>query len=115
MITAPTTHRTITRDELRREIGAGNVTVVEALPPSYFDEAHLPGAINLPHEQVEELAPQLLPSRSAKLVVYCANTPCPNSTLAVRRLGRLGYTNVFEYVEGKQDWIDAGYPVERSA
>ena len=109
------THQTITREELRRDLEAGNATVVEALPQTYYDDAHLPGAINLPHEQVEDLAPQLLPSKSAKLVVYCANTACPNSTLAVRRLGRLGYTNVFEYVEGKQDWIDAGYPVEKSA
>jgi hypothetical protein len=27
-------------------------------------------------------------------------------------LTELGYTAVFEYAEGKQDWIDAGFPTE---
>jgi rhodanese-related sulfurtransferase len=27
-------------------------------------------------------------------------------------LAALGYTNVLDYAEGKQDWIDAGLPVE---
>jgi rhodanese-related sulfurtransferase len=25
----------------------------------------------------------------------------------------MGYTNVAEYAEGKQDWIEAGLPVEK--
>ena len=36
---------------------------------------------------------------------------------AIGRVGlaALGYTNVREYAEGKQDWIEAGLPVERGA
>lgn len=49
------------------------------------------------------------------MVVYCSNTACQNSAIASRRLTELGYTNVLEYVEGKQDWIEAGLPVERGA
>jgi hypothetical protein len=45
--------------------------------------------------------------------VYCANLPCQNSTIAAERLVELGYTDVREYAEGKQDWIEAGYPIER--
>ena len=32
-----------------------------------------PGAINLPPDRVGELAPQLLPEKSAEIVVYCAS------------------------------------------
>jgi rhodanese-related sulfurtransferase len=46
------------------------------------------------------------------VIVYCSNLPCPNSTIASQRLAALGYTNVREYEEGKQDWIDAGLPTE---
>jgi rhodanese-related sulfurtransferase len=106
-------HGTITRDELKKLVGAGEITVVEALGPMYYEDAHLPGAVNIPHDMVDELAPRLLPDRDAKVAVYCSNTPCPNSTIAARRLAALGYTNVLEYVEGKQDWVEAGYPVER--
>ena len=38
-----------------------------------------------------------------------------NSEIAARRLSTLGYTNVREYAEGKEDWVNAGLPVERGA
>jgi len=41
-----------------------------------------------------------------------SNTPCPNSVIAARTLEALGYANVAEYVEGKQDWVEAGLPLE---
>lgn len=74
--------------------------------------AHLPGALNFPHAQVDELAPELLPDKDAPVVVYCSNLACQYSVVASKRLVELGYTNVFEYEEGKQDWIDAGLPTE---
>jgi len=108
--------RTISRDELKALLDRGEpVTLVEALPAAYFEDAHLPGAINLPHDQVDALAPALLPDRSAAIVTYCSNRNCPNSGIAARRLTALGYANVRAYEAGKQDWIEAGLPVERGA
>ena len=106
---------TITREELRTAIEAGTVTVVEALPANYYDEAHIPGAINIPHTEVRALAPSLLPDKEAAIVTYCASTTCPNSELAAKVLVKLGYKNVREYVEGKADWQAAGFPVESAA
>jgi rhodanese-related sulfurtransferase len=107
---------TITRAELLEKMLKGeNLAVVEALPPMYYDDAHLPRALNLPHEEVDALAPSLLPDKTQEIVVYCSNTLCQNSTIAARRLTALGYTNVRKYAEGKQDWIEAGLPVEKSA
>ena len=105
----------ITRAELRELIDAGAVTVVETLPPSYYEDGHLPGAINIPHTEVRALAPTLLPDKDAAIVVYCANLPCPNSDLAVRVLRKLGYTNARRYAEGKDDWREAGLALERDA
>jgi rhodanese-related sulfurtransferase len=103
---------TITRTELARRIRRGDVTVLEALPPAYYEREHLPGALNLPHDLVDELAPSLVPDRSTTVVVYCSNTACQNSTIAARRLRELGYADVLKYAEGKEDWIGAGLPVE---
>ena len=83
--------------------------------PAYFEDAHLPGAINIPHDRVDELAPRLLPDKTARIVVYCASGPCQNSEIATLRLGKLGYTNVADYHEGKAEWLGAGLPVERGA
>ncbi len=103
----------ITRDELKQKLDRGEpVTIVEALPEEYYRKAHLPGALLLPHDQVDILAPTLLPDKGAEIVVYCANLPCQNSEIAARRLTELGFTNVRDYTAGKQDWIDAGFPTE---
>ncbi len=103
----------ITRDELRDAIAREEVTVVETLGPGHYETAHLPGAINIPHTQVRELAGALLPDRDAAIVTYCSNTACRNSEIAAEQLAALGFSNVRKYAEGKQDWVEAGYPVER--
>ena len=106
----------ISREELQEKLARADAFVLlEALPPMYFEDAHLPGAQNLPHDEVEALATSLIPSLSTEVVVYCANTPCPNSEIAARKLQALGYANVREYAEGKEDWINAGLPVEHGA
>ena len=106
----------ISRDALKAKLDrADSFVLLEALPAAYFEDAHLPGAHNLPHDEVDALAPALIPDLSTEVVVYCANTPCPNSAIAARRLAALGYANVRECVEGKEDWVNAGLPVERGA
>ena len=105
--------REITREELKAKLDRGEeVVLVETLGPKYYGDAHLPGAINVPHTEVDELAPKMLPDKSAQVVVYCSNRACQNSPQAARRLEALGYENVYDYEEGKQDWIEAGLPTE---
>lgn len=106
----------ITREDLKAKLDRGDkVALVEALPAKYYEDKHLPGAINIPHDQVDALAPGLLPDKTAEIVVYCASGPCRNSAIAAGRLAEIGYTNVRDYHEGKADWIEAGLPVERGA
>ena len=103
----------ITRDELKGVLDAGeDIVLVEGLPEKYYRDGHLPGALNLPHDDVDARAPTLLPDKSAPIVVYCASAPCRNSGIAARRLTELGYADVRDYHEGKQDWIEAGLPTE---
>ena len=64
---------TIGRDELKEKIERkDNFVLVETLAPGYYNDAHLPGAINLPPDQIRGLAPKLLPNKAAEIIVYCA-------------------------------------------
>jgi rhodanese-related sulfurtransferase len=64
---------TISRDELKTKIDRrDNFLLVETLPRTAYQHAHLPGAINLPPDEVQQLAPTLLPDKDADIVVYCA-------------------------------------------
>lgn len=104
--------KTITRSELAARMNADHPPIlIEALPGHYFADGHIPGAINIPHDEIDQQAPQRLPDKQAEIVVYCVNTACKNSGIAARTLEQMGYSNIFEYVEGKQDWQAAGLPL----
>ena len=106
---------TITRDELQAAMNTGDVVVVETLGPQYYEDAHLPGAINIPHTEVARLAPELLPDKNAAIVTYCSNPACRNSEAAAAQLRALGYTDVRKYADGKDDWRAAGLALESGA
>jgi len=105
----------ITRDELRDAIDRGAVTVVDALPASYYDQLHLPGAVNLFVDEARDRAADVLPDKDASIVTYCSNAACPNSEGVARVLRSFGYSNVRKYREGIQDWVEAGLPTESTA
>ena len=105
--------KTITREQIKHKLDSNEpITLVEALPEKYFVTGHLPGAINISHDEIRERATDLLPDKNAFIIVYCANTECKNSRIATSTLQQMGYTNAYEYVEGKQDWLEANLPVE---
>ena len=103
----------ISRDDLRIKMTSiEGLILVEALGASYYQDAHLPGAINIPPGQVDTVATELLPDRQAPIVVYCSGTGASSDAVA-RRLEELGYPNVAVYGGGKEEWVEHGLPVER--
>jgi rhodanese-related sulfurtransferase len=105
--------REITREQLWQRIESGDEFVlVDALAPMSFVHSHLPGAINLPPEWVDERGPRRIPDLDTAVVVYCATATCDSSVIVGNRLLELGYRNVSHYAGGKRDWIEAGLPVE---
>jgi rhodanese-related sulfurtransferase len=105
--------KNITRDEIVELLASGTpVQFVETLRAEHFAQGHLPGAVHIHFEEVEERAPALLGDKDALIVTYCSNTACQNSRIAAEKLAKLGYTSVRRYEEGKQDWIEAGLEVD---
>jgi rhodanese-related sulfurtransferase len=103
----------ISRDDLRRKVESGDEFVlIDALAPMSYAASHLPGAVNMPTEWVDERAPRLIPERTAEIVVYCSDSACDASAIVANRLIELGYRNVLHYAGGKRDWADAGLPLE---
>jgi rhodanese-related sulfurtransferase len=103
----------IGRDELWAKIESGSPFVlVDALAPISYAGAHLPGAINIPPTSVDNLHERRIPDRDTEIVVYCANPSCESSVEVAARLVELGYRSVRHYAGGKEEWRDAGLPLE---
>ena len=89
-----------------------SVSLIAASSKKYFKSGHLPGALNISHDEIRQKAPEMLADTDAFIVVYCASAECQNSKIAMNTLQQMGYSNVHEYVEGKNHWLEAGFPVE---
>lgn len=66
-----------------------------------YDEGHIPGAVVIPHTEVEARAEAELPDKEQVILVYCRSGR--RSKLAAQALANLGYTNVKEF-GGIIDW-----------
>lgn len=106
--------REITREELKEKLSHPKKSVLlEALAPEDYRQAHLPGALNMPPNQVGRLASELIPNKDFEVIVYCAGLTCHASDQVAHELLALGYTNVRHYSGGKCDWMEADLPVIR--
>lgn len=62
---------TITREKLREKIEGGDeFALVDTLDEPFYRHSHLPGAINIPLEEIER-AKEEISDKDAEIVVYC--------------------------------------------
>lgn len=104
----------ITTPERVREWQLDSVpfTLVDTRDSVQFAQEHIPGAINISYVDIRPGA--RLPSRDARIVVYCSDSECPISQYAYDALTRLGYGEVYDMREGLQGWKESGYPTQIS-
>lgn len=77
---------------------------VNVLSEGMHNKDHIPGSINIPVDDIEELAPKVLPDKSQHIVVYCANADCSASPKAAQKLESMGYENVYDFEGGLEEW-----------
>ena len=86
----------------------GDVQLVEVLPSDEYDQEHLPGARNVP---LDDLAgSDLDPSRPT--IVYAFDLQDDRAHRARARLEAAGFGDVRVYAAGKVAWLAEGLPAE---
>ncbi|GAA2637266.1 metalloregulator ArsR/SmtB family transcription factor [Actinomadura fulvescens] len=102
----------VARDELARRIEGGDVVVLDVRPPVEYAAGHIPGAVNLPHDQLAtrlaDLTDKVPPGTD--IVAYCRGRYCVFAPRAVRLLRERGYT-AHPLDGGLPEWHRAGLPV----
>ena len=66
-----------------------------------YDQGHIPGAILIPHTEIEARAEEVLTDKDQLILVYCRSGR--RSKIAAEALVELGYTNIKEF-GGIIDW-----------
>jgi len=93
---------TATTEKLR---GDGAV-VVDVREPDEFEQGAIPGAVFIPRGQLESNIENLVPDKSATVVIHCASGV--RSAFATKTLTELGYANVASMSGGFNKWKDEG-------
>lgn len=75
--------------------------ILDARTQEEYDEGHIPGAIQISHDEIEEKAEGMLPDKDQLILVYCRSGR--RSKIAAETLVELGYTNIKEF-GGIIDW-----------
>jgi len=96
--------------ELLERARKGLVTVLDVRPTEEYAAGHLPGAINIPIEQLESRLGKLCKKR--EVVAYCRGPYCLMSFEAVEKLRKRGI-KARRLENGYPEWSAAGLPVER--
>ena len=95
--------------ELVRRLKAGSVTLIDVRPPEEYGAAHIPGAVSVPLEQINEFAKTVPKGRS--IVAYCRGPYCVLALQAVAALRKRGIT-ARRFEDGVSEWRAAGFPAE---
>jgi rhodanese-related sulfurtransferase len=75
-----------------------------------YREGHLPGAINIPFEELPARLKEL--PKDKEIITYCWDTTCILCTKASYVLASAGYRTK-EMLGGIEVWQHAGFPVEK--
>ncbi len=106
---------TIGLAEFRSAVDSKSATILDARPSVFFQQGHVPGALNLARDNFAQdyrrLSAILKAAGDKPIIVYCSGGECHDSRLVANALLTLGYGNVSVFTGGWEDWSSAGLPV----
>ena len=87
-----------------------NPYIINVLGAETHHDCHIKNTINAPLSLLAAYVKEL--PKDTELIVYCASYACPLSRKAWQLLTDLGFTNVYAYEGGINEWHQKGYPCE---
>ena len=91
-----TTYEKISMSEgIKRMKSDENFILLDVRRADEFATGHIPGAVNLPNEQIGKSEIPSLPDKNQTIYIYCRSGN--RSKLAADKLLALGYTNLIEF------------------
>ena len=79
----------------------GDYIILDVRRADEFEAGHIPGAINVANEDINNRATEALPDKNRKIYVYCRSGN--RSKQASAKLVAMGYTDIVEF-GGILDW-----------
>lgn len=95
---------------------AREAVFVDARPPDIYAEGHIPGALNVPWQQVNDYLDKFfekVTDTKTIVIAYCDGEACSLSEDLALMLSDMGYEKVKVLINGWTVWTQNGYPTEQ--
>lgn len=92
-----------------------NVTFIDARTKEEYAEGHIKNSLNIPFYDSDKYENVLKTLDKDKIIVtYCSGEDCDLSIMLGDELFEKGFKRVYIFYGGWNDWLEAGYPIEKS-
>lgn len=99
------------QEQLLQRINANSAPLVlDVRKPDEYAAGHVPGAINVPHTELEGRLSELGPDKTEEMVVYCESGR--RAAIAADILQQAGFTNIHHLTGDMKAWRQQGLPQE---
>lgn len=86
----------VSYEELQQKLtDKAPIVLLDVRTQEEFNNGHIPGALLLPYDEIDQKAAQLLPEKEKEIIIYCRSGR--RSAIAKDSLEALGYTNVKDF------------------
>ena len=110
---------TVRLPEFRSAVESKGTLILDARPSVFFEQGHVPGALNLARDDFardyRRLSPALKAATDKPVIVYCSGGECHDSRLVANALLTLGFSDVRVFTDGWDGWVAAGMPTSTGA
>jgi phage shock protein E len=103
---------TVTGAQLEERIrNQDDILILDVRTPEEFASGHVPGARNIPHDQLPSRIAEIVDSKDREVIVYCRSGK--RAALAQEVLAEKGFQQITHLEGDMLKWQEEGRPVEK--
>jgi phage shock protein E len=104
--------KSITAEQLTEQIQLSRAPLIlDVRSEKEYADGHIPGAMNIPHDQLLNRLSEINAAKTEEIVVHCRSGH--RAGIAKKVLIEAGYSNVRDLDGHMNGWRSGGYPIEK--
>ncbi|QJR80107.1 rhodanese-like domain-containing protein [Alteromonas pelagimontana] len=84
--------------------------LIDVRSPAEYQKGHIPGAINIPHSEIQHYVSQLQDHKNTPVIIYCRSGR--RAQLAIETLKAADFSDLSHLEGDMMGWYDTGLPVD---
>lgn len=101
----------MSQTQAQEALAAGTIVAIDVRSEAEYQAGHVPGAINVPHNQIDSHLAQIKHLKDQPVLLYCRSGR--RAGLAAATLSELGFSQLYHLEGDMQGWTKKQLPEEK--